>query len=414
MRRTVTSTLEAILAAVLALTACSGQPTLGPAAGEPITVGVLADLTGPNASVFATTEAGVKARFALENAAGGVSGHKLEYVVADTTSTPPGVLSAAQSLVRGKNVFGVLGGSAQLYAAADFLRQQKVPVLATGISAPQFGDPSFGNMFAVTGSSSPRFAVVDTFGRFFKSQGVTKVGGLGYAQSAASTNAVKSWTEGAKAVGLEVSYLNTSLPLGTTDVGSIALQIKDSGVDGLVMPLVTSTGFAILAALKQLGVHLKSTVLTAGYGGDLLTSPPAVQAAQGIEFVAYAAPVELNTPATQTMRKALEAYAGVTTDPTNAQYWGWIAADAFIRGLKAAGPNATPASFTTALRQVHDYAAGGLFTEARVDFSQIGVLGPGMGPGNCLYILRVTGQAFEPIPGATPACGQLTGQNVLN
>jgi len=119
-----------------------------------------------------------------------------------------------------------------------------------------------------------------------------------------------------------------------------------------------------------------------------------VQAAQGIEFVAYGRSGRAHTPATQTMRKALEAYAGVTTDPTNAQYWGWIAADAFIRGLKAAGPNATPASFTTALRRCTT-------TRRAVCYRGQSRLQPnwrprpGYGTGNCLYILRVTGQAFD-------------------
>jgi len=60
------------------------------------------------------------------NAAGGVDGHKLAFVTADTGSTPTGALSAAQKLVQQDGVFGVVEHSAVFIGAAPY-RQHPGP-----------------------------------------------------------------------------------------------------------------------------------------------------------------------------------------------------------------------------------------------------------------------------------------------
>jgi branched-chain amino acid transport system substrate-binding protein len=406
---------SAALVALIAssVVACGGSAGSGadPAAGSTITVGVMADLTGPYSSDFATTEKGVKARIDLQNAQGGLNGHQLKYVMADTTSTVAGTLSAAQTLVQNDNAFAVLGDNADGSGAVNFLHQQNVPYLAEASSAPQFGDAAYTNMFSVTGSYNPHYAVATTYGDFFRKEGVTSVAGVGY-PDAASANAVKEHLAGAAAVGLKVSYTNTSLPIGSTDVGAIALGIQRSGADGIFLPILPNTAFALLGQLKQLGVHLKAVVVLTGYGEDLLGSPPAVQAAQGDDFTSFLSPLELNTPATKTVQNAMRKYSGITTNPTSAEYYGWLLADAFIAGLKASPTNPTRQQFNTALRGVHNYTAGGLYTGTPLDFSQIGNVSGGTGPGNCIYVVQLRGNAFHPVPGAQPICGKLTGQTV--
>ena len=148
---------------------------------------------------------------------------------------------------------------------------------------------------------------------------------------------VKSCT----AAGLKDGYLNTQIPVGSTDVGPIALAMQKAGVNGIVLPVVVSTGFALLGALKQLGVKLKVALLSTGYGGDLLASSAAVQAGQGYMFSSLGQPIEANTAATQQMAAAL-AKVGVTTTPTFAEQEAYIATAAVAAGLKAAGTNLDP------------------------------------------------------------------------
>jgi branched-chain amino acid transport system substrate-binding protein len=402
--------------ALLALAACSSSgssggvgSSTGAASGGTITVGLLSDVTGAYASGH-TMEDGVKARFALQNAEGGVDGKKLAYVQVDTTSTVAGTLSAAQTLVQHDHVFGIIGGNFNLSGAVNYLKQQDVPVVGFFSAAAQFGDPSYTNLFSATGSGNPNFLVTTTYGNFFKSQGATSVAGVGY-PDAASTNAVLATMKGAQYAGLKVAYENTNLPIGTTDVGALALNIKKSGANGIFLPILEDTAFSLLEQLKEDGVKLKAAVLLTGYGEATLSSPPAVAAAQGYDFMTFQQQPEADTAATQAMVAALDKYAGLKGEPYYNDIQGWVLADLFIRGLQAAGSNPTPAGFISGLRKVSDYVAGGLYAKP-IDFSQFGNLGIGVGPGNCVYISKLVGEQFQVIPAANPVCGNSTGQTV--
>jgi branched-chain amino acid transport system substrate-binding protein len=381
----------------------------GSASGGTINVGLLSDLTGAYAD-GPSMEGGVKARFAQQNAEGGVDGKKLAYVQADTTSTVPGTLSAAQTLVQQDHVLGILDGAFNLSGAVNFLKQQSVPVVGFSSASQDFGQAAFTNMFSVTGSSNPGFLVTTTYGNFFKSQGATSVAGVGY-PDASSTNSVVATMKGAQAVGLNVAYEDTSLPVGSTDVGALALNIKKSGANAIFLPILEDTAFALLAQLKEDGVKLKAAVLLTGYGQSTLSSAPAVAAAQGYDFMTFQQQAEANTPATKAMVAAFSKYAGLTGEPYYNDIQGWVLADLFIRGLQEAGSNPTASSFISGLRKVNDYVAGGLYAKP-IDFSQFGNLGIGVGPGNCVYISQLQGKAFHVLPAANPVCGTSTGQTV--
>jgi branched-chain amino acid transport system substrate-binding protein len=394
----------------LALTACgSSGRSSGTASGGTIKVGVLTDVTGALATGH-DVEDGVKARFALQNAEGGVDGKKLSYVVADTTSTFPGALSAAQTLVDHDHVFGVLAGTEAVQGAVSYLKTQNVPLVGFYPTSPDFGVPSFTNMFSVNGSGNPNYLVVSTFGSFFKSQGVTSLAGVSYAD-AAGTGGLEATLKSAQSVGLKVAYENNTLPIGTTDVEALALSIKASGANGIYLPVLENTSIALLTQLKEDGVHLKAALLITGYGEDTLGSAPAVAAAQGDDFLTTWQPVEANTSATRQMVAALHKYAGETSEPYDSDYEGWLMASLFIRGLQAAGTSPTPASFISGLRKVTDWNAGGLYGKP-VDFREFGNLGVTVGPGNCFYVAKLEGNAFRVIPSANPICGKSTGQTV--
>lgn len=397
--------------ALLVLAACgsSGRPSSGAPSGGPIRVGVLADVTGALATGH-DVEDGIKARFALQNAQGGVDSRKLSYAVADTTSTPTGALSAAQTLVQNDHAFGVLAGTEAISGAVNFLKTQNVPLVGHFPDSNEFGNPSFTNMFAMNGSGNPGYLVTTAYGKFFKSQGVTRIAGVSYSD-AAGANGLKATLDGAAAIGMKIAYENTTLPIGTTDVESLALSIKKSGANGIFLPVLENTSIALLTQLKEDGVHLKAAVLLVGYGQDTLSSAPAVAAAQGYDFLSLSQPAEASTSATRQMVAALHKYAGEKGEPYTSDYEGWLEADLFIRGLQAAGSSPTPAGFISGLRKVKNWTAGGLYGKP-LDMSKFGNLGVSVGPGNCIYIAKLVGKAFQVIPAADPVCGRSTGKTI--
>src|SRR4051794_30041627 len=245
--------------------------------GKTYTVGILTDLTGLAASGNKTSVDGVK----TGAVAAKKDGYTIKYVVADTKSNPQGALAGAQDLVR-QHVFAVIAHSSLTYAAAGYLTQQKIPVVGVAEDGPEWIVAP--NMFSVFGALHTD-KVSTTYGKFFKSQGVTTVGSLGYSISPSSSNAAKATGASAEAVGLKVGYINANFPFGSTNVDPIAIAMKNAGVDGLTTPVDPNTAFALINSLRQRGASPKVALLATGYGGDLLQAgPTALKSAQNVYF----------------------------------------------------------------------------------------------------------------------------------
>ena len=370
------------------------------AAPATIKIGLLTDLTGIYSSAYTTAAEGINAYVTMVNDDGGIDGHKLSYVAADTASTPTGAETAAQVLVQRDNVFAVVADSGVTFGAEPYLLQQGVPLVGAPLDGPEWDSPKNTNMFASTGTMDLN-SVSSAPGEFMKAHGVTSCTAIGDQNSASAASATAD-VESCVAAGLKNGYVNSQQAGGSTDVGAIALAIKKAGVNGVDVPAAPSTGFALLAALKQLGVNLKVLLLDTGYGGDLLASSASVQAGQGVMFASQGQPAELNTPATQKMAAAL-AKVGVTGPPTFAEQVSYISMAAVAAGLKAAGQAPTQKSFMGALRTIDNFSADGLLSPGAVNFSEYNQAGAGSVAAGCVFAAQLEGSKFVPL---APVCGR--------
>jgi branched-chain amino acid transport system substrate-binding protein len=361
---------------------------------------LLTDLTGIYSSAYTTAAEGINAYVTMVNDDGGIDGHKLSYVVADTTSTPTGAETAAQVLVQRDNVFAVVADSGVTFGAEPYLLRQGVPLVGAPLDGPEWDSPKNTNMFASTGTMDLN-SVSSAPGEFMKAHGVTSCAAIGDQNSASAASATAD-VESCVAAGLKNGYVNSQQAGGSTDVGAIALAIKKAGVNGVDVPAAPSTGFALLAALKQLGVNLKVLLLDTGYGGDLLASSAAVQAGQGVMFESQGQPTELNTAATQKMAAAL-AKVGVAGPPTFAEQVSYISMAAVTAGLKAAGQTPTQKSFMGALRTIDNFSADGLLSPGTVNFSEYNQAGAGSDTADCVFAAQLEGSKFVPL---APVCGR--------
>jgi branched-chain amino acid transport system substrate-binding protein len=399
MRKRLTGLIALAAAASTTLAACSSSGgTGGGGGGGTIKIGVISDYTGVASSSFASNDNGVNAYIKRVNTAGGINGHKIEFVRGDTASSPTGALTAAQKLVQVDKVFAIVENSSYFYGAEPFLLKENIPVVGSGIDGPIWSDPKNTNLFTATGVSNSDYSQ-EAFGKFAKQVGVTKCGSIAYAGSASAAHAAMGYVQSCERAGLKAGYLNTELPFGTTDVGAIALAIKDSGIDGIYLPLVPSTSFALLGALKQLGVKLKSALLPTGYGGDLLANKAGVQAAQGYDFQVVGAPAEAETAATK-QRAADLAAVGVTTPPTFAEQESYLSTVAFGAGLKAAGDKPTRESFLAAMNDLKGYDGEGLMAPQKISFHEY------VPKELCTWFVRLEGETFK-IHDGMPICGPL-------
>ncbi len=369
------------------------------------TIGILTDRTGPAASGNKTSVDGVKAGVVYATR----QGYNIKYVIADTATNPATALSAAQKLVTQDHVFAVFAHSALTFAAAPYLTAHKVPVIGMAEDGPEWITAK--NMFSVVGALQTT-KVTTTDGKFFKKVGVTNLGSVGYSISPSSSESSKAAAESSKAAGIKVGYLNAAFPFGGTNVGPTVLAMKNAGIDGLVTATDPNTAFSLITGLRQAGVKLKAALLPTGYGGDLLQAGPgALKAAQNVYFLLSYEPVEMQTAATKQFSADLKA-AGVTGEPTFAMYNGYTSIGLIIQGLKAAGAQPTQASLITALSNVHEFTALGLYGSHKLDINDR-VNAVGGGADNCAWVVQLQGDAFKTVPGADPVCGEiLAGKTV--
>jgi ABC-type branched-subunit amino acid transport system substrate-binding protein len=400
-------------AALLAVAACGssskgGSPSGGgsastagggssaPAGGKTITVGILADFTGPAASGNKTVTDGVKAGavYAARN------GFTVKYVEADTATNPATALAAAQKLVTQDHVDAVIAHSAITFAASNYLTAHNVPVVGAGEDGPWTTSK---NMFSVFGALHTT-KVSDTLGKFYKMQGVTIVGAVGYSISPLSSESAKASIVSAESVGLKKGYLNSNFPFGSTDVQPEVLAMKAAGVNGFTATTDPNTAFALTTGLHQAGADIKVAIFATGYGGDLIQAGPgALSAAQGAYFSLGYEPVEMNTTATKQFVSDLAA-AGITSKPTYANYNGYTSVGLLVRALKANGGNTSSAALISALSGIHDWNAVGLFGDHTLDINdRVNIVG---GVDNCTWVTKLAGQSFQLVPNADPICGK--------
>jgi branched-chain amino acid transport system substrate-binding protein len=416
-RRAPVGWMIACLASVMLAAAC-GSSAKGPSAGGPtaetgsggshgsITVGLMTSFTGPQAAGFTTVAAGFDSRIALQNAAGGVDGRKIKVVNGDDQGTPTGALAAGQTLASQDGALALATVSTVAYGAAHYFTENNVPVVGSPIDSDEWAPPN-SNMFPTYGSYSSKYPAPRWMGTFFRQRGARSVAVIAFSSPASVANA-KNVATSIRAAGLTVGYLNFTLPpTQEGNFGSIIQQIKQQGVDAVYVEDLPTASFAMLAEMAQAGLHVKAVLTLLSPPAAVFQNPQARAVAQGTWTWTPWVPAGLRTPATLAFQAALRKYAHQTAAPDRNEYDGWAAASAFVRGLEAAGPNPTRASFIAGLRRVTDFSADGLLVSP-VNFQAsfgTGAVGAGPSPGDCVYVQQYVGTEYVPKP--QPICGGL-------
>jgi ABC-type branched-subunit amino acid transport system substrate-binding protein len=396
--------LVAVAAAgVLIVTACSsssksGSGVTGSTAGQTYTIGILTDLSGPAASGSQTSVQGAEAGAVLA----AKQGYHFKFVKGDSQTSPAAILAAAKKLVTQDHVDAVIAVSALAFGAAPYLTAQGIPVVGAAEDGPEWITAK--NMFSVYGALDET-KVGSSTGAFFKMQGVTTFGALGYSISPSSSESAKGAAVSAQEAGLKVGYLNANFPFGSTNVQPVALAMKSAGVDGFESTTDPNTSFALVSALRQVGHNPKVALLPDGYGGDLIQAGPgALQTGQGVYFTLTFQPVEMHTAATEQFQSALRTI-GITNDPTYGEYAGYTSVAMLVRALKAAGPHPSHSALIASLSGLKNFDAAGLL--GRHTFDPGDRASTATGIDGCIYVTKLSGSAFQLVPGADPICGHL-------
>jgi branched-chain amino acid transport system substrate-binding protein len=243
--------MRALCIRVLAVLAL-GLATPGFAA-DPIVIGLVDEVTGPQAEAGVLTAQGAKLAVEEINAAGGILGRPVELQIEDNQSTNPGTVLAYSKLVSQK-VVAVLGPlrSTQVQAASPTIAKAKIPAVIGG-SDPSLTRVNNPWIFRVRPNDLYSSRVMAEFG--LKELKARKWAII-HSTDTFGSGGKNALVDALKALGIEPvlvqGYTNNS-----QDFTPIVLAVKKSGADVIGSYMTNSPDVGIFARqLRQLGVNV--------------------------------------------------------------------------------------------------------------------------------------------------------------
>jgi branched-chain amino acid transport system substrate-binding protein len=334
----------------------------------------------------------MEARFKAINAAGGINGRKITWVVDDTTSSPAGAETAAKNMMQNQGVFAIAELSSSFFGAAPYLNQSKIPVTGVSLDGPEWYQQPNTNLFSTTGDAAAAGPAYGD-GGFWKAIGASKISYVETNVSAA-INFGKGVYDAIARDGLHACD-KTIVPLGSVNFTAFALSFKADGCNAAECACVLSSSLAMATALHQAGLTKVKIVFAAGPTQQIFQNSEDLAAAQGAYFPGIVSSPTYTNAASRTflgqLRKYDSSYPGGLPDLGSAD--GWSVANLMIEGLQVAGKNPTRASFISHMLKVTNWTDSGLAT-GPVSYAHFGT-----NPSTqCFSYVKFVGRTYVPFP----------------
>jgi len=362
-----------VLAAVVPVSAGADTPSQQfPPVDQPgvtstqINVGGVVAKTNPLGGDYAAAFNGVQAYFNMVNASKdkGVYGRKLN--LSSKRDDQVGMnRQEVQGLISEDNVFAVLPVATLLFTGADLLGQSGIPTFGWNINAEWGSEQAAGppNLFGEKGSYLCFTCASQTLPWLAQKLHKKKIGVLAYqvAQSADCAKGVQATFD--KFPSAKIEFIDTSLAFGVTDLSNDVSQMKDKGVD-MVTTCMDNNGTLTLAKeMKKQGLNAPQYLPNAYNQKFISDNAPFFQGSYALTFFT---PFEVKTKpqGLKDFQKWMKKGGFAQNENSMA---GWINADQFVTGLKAAGPDFTRQKVVDAINAEKNFTAHGLL--AGIDWS---------------------------------------------
>jgi len=293
------------------------------------------------------------------------------------------------------NVFAALPMTTTLFTGADLLVSNGVPTfgwLINGEWGSETVNPGPPNLFGQNGSflnlSSPGPSY---YADAWLAQKLNKkrVALIAYnvPQSSGSADAIDATFQKFPKSG-KVVLKDTSLSFGAVDYSVQVSKMKDEKVN-LVIPSIDANGaFTLAREMKKQGVNAPM-ILPNAYNQERIAKNADV--AEGSYVFTGFAPFETKSkPAGLKLYEKWIKKSGGTKNENSVI--GWLNADLFVRGLKAAGCDFTRQKVVDAVNQMTSYSGDGLV--APVDWTKAHQTAP-----SCFAWVKVENGKFKPVFG---------------
>lgn len=346
---------SAVLAGAVALGL--GGPAMAGSQGvsaDEVVIGSVNDLSGIFAAVGVPAVNGANLRFDEVNAAGGVHGRKIRFVVEDNGYQIPRAMQGYNKLLNKDKVFAMLLslGTPMNVAGFKLLDPKGIPNVSPLSAARDMLKEPMNNKF--TGFSSYWEQVQKGVTFLAGESGAKEICSM-YIPSDFGKEISNSAKDVAGSLGLSFASETTHKPDELDFVGSLT-KLKAAGCDIVVMALGVRQGITVVGTAKKLGwADVKFLNTSAGFLGVVAAVPGGVTeglyASSGwVDLVSRAAD---EAPA-----KFIADYKAKFDQPAGGfAMLGYSAATTLVKALEAAGPDLTHESFIKGMETVSYYDA---------------------------------------------------------
>ena len=387
-----------IAVVVFTMLAGMGKPTAGAATlrvgDEPgvtdseIRVGGVASTSNPLGGAYGDGFAGVKAYFDHINSRGGIYGRKLK-LVSERDDKVGSNRQEVEGLIDQDNVFAVMPVETLLFTGADLLARSGIPTFGWNINAEWGSEQAPGppNLFGEKGSYLCFTCANLVLPWLAKRTPAKRLGLLTYQNPSSSACAHGVQASLKKYPSAKLVFVDTSLSFGVTDLTGDVSEMKAKHVD-LVTTCMDNNGTLTLAKeMRKEGLNAPQYLPNA-YNQEFMKTN--AQFYEDSYVLTFFTPFEVkHQPAGL---KLFLKWAKRTGTPQNENSLaGWINADLFYQGLKAAGPDFTRQTVIDAINKMTDYTAGGILGGINWQIQHTGE-----NPLTCQVISKVHDGTFVP------------------
>ncbi len=309
--------------ALLALAGCAPGPAASPAAtakpaasgsAAPITIGLVTEVTGAQASTGDNQTNGIKMAMDEINQKGGIKGQQVKLSIEDDASTPAGTVNAFNKLMSGQKPTAVFISNFANFdmAIEPAIKTAAIPAI-TGASGP-----------GVTAAGNPwifRVRTNDTImGRLAAEYAVKEMGAkkpaILYVSGDMGAGASKVVADNLKSLGAPAVDIE-SYNADDKDVTAQLLNMQKAGADLVIGWSYPPDAAMVMTSMKQLGVKMKLLGSPAYAVSDALKL--AGNSANGVTTITDW--VATDDPTVQAWAKKMEARANLPANFIHSVYY---------------------------------------------------------------------------------------------
>ncbi|MBX3707849.1 MAG: ABC transporter substrate-binding protein [Pseudomonadales bacterium] len=353
-------TVRWLVVVVLALAGCGGESPSGNAAGGgsvrgvsdgEIVVGTHTDLVGATAIWGVGSVNGARMRFDELNAAGGVHGRRVRFVVEDAQYQVPRAVQAANKLINRDGIFAMLlaVGTPMNNAVMTQQFEAGVPNIFPVTGARSMVEPLHPLKFTQRGIYYDEIRAAVKY--FVEERGRQAVCAI-YQDTEYGQEILEAVQDQVAAMNLSIAETSAHHPTQTEFTAAI-LRLRRAGCDLVLMGTVHRDTILVLDAARKMGW---TDVDWVGNNATYAQAIADAEAADGYYAFVHMARLYADDDMPAPVRTWWDGYvAAYRQEPDLAAMEGYRAADVFVLALERAGRDLTLQGFLAALEGIDDY-----------------------------------------------------------